>query len=87
MQFDVAKHRLEEEFGAPVEFSPTSYSVARRTDEASAATLRPMRGVRVLQRTDGSLLALFESKFWLDRVLAEQSELVLDPLLGNELAG
>jgi peptide chain release factor 3 len=87
MQFDVAKHRLEDEFGAPVEFSPTSYTVARRTDAASATALRPMRGVRVLERADGSLLALFESKFWLDRVLGEQPELTLDPLLGNELGG
>ena len=37
MQFEVAVHRLENEFGAPVELSPTSYTVARRTDEASAA--------------------------------------------------
>ena len=87
MQFDVAKHRLEEEFGAPVELSPTSYTVARRTDETSAQALRAMRGVRVLERADGSLLALFESKFWLDRVLGDQPELVLEPLLGNELGG
>ena len=32
MQFDVAVHRLENEFGAPVELSPNSYTVARRTD-------------------------------------------------------
>jgi peptide chain release factor 3 len=29
MQFDVAVYRLENEFGAPVELSPTNYKVAR----------------------------------------------------------
>ncbi|HVX19203.1 MAG TPA: peptide chain release factor 3 [Acidimicrobiales bacterium] len=87
MQFDVAKYRLEEEFGAPVELSPTAYTVARRTDAESASALRQMRGVRVLERADGSVLALFESKYWLERVLGEQPDLTLEPLLGNGLAG
>lgn len=87
MQFEVAVHRLETEFGAPVELSPTSYTVARTTDEESAPALRGMRGVTVLERADGTRLALFESRFWLDRVLAEQPELCLDPLVGNELQG
>ena len=34
MQFEVAVHRLENEFGAPVELLPTSYRLARRTDDA-----------------------------------------------------
>ena len=54
MQFEVAVHRLEHEFGAPVELTPTSYKVARVTDEASAPALRAMSGVRVLQRADGA---------------------------------
>ncbi len=87
MQFEVAVHRLENEFGAPVELSPTNYTVARRTDEPSAQQLRPMRGVRVLARSDGSLLALFESSYWLDRVVADQPELCLEPLVGAGLLG
>ncbi|HXH56178.1 peptide chain release factor 3 [Iamia sp.] len=87
MQFEVAVHRLETEFGAPVELSPTGYTVARVTDEVSTVPLRSMRGVTVLQRADGTRLALFESKFWLDRVVAEQPDLVLDPLVGNGLSG
>src|SRR5690606_26281351 len=77
MQFDVVVHRLENEFGAPVELSPTSYTVARRTDETSATALRSMRGVDVLARADGTLIALFESTYWLDRLVAEQPELTL----------
>ena len=84
MQFEVAVHRLENEFGAPVELSPTAYHVARRTDAASAAALRAMRGVDVLARADGTLLALFESRYWLDRLLAEQPELTLEPMVAGE---
>jgi peptide chain release factor 3 len=87
MQFEVAVHRLEQEFGAPVELSPTSYKVARLTDEASAPSLRAMSGVRVLRRADGALIALFESPFWLARVESEQPELRLDRLVAEGLAG
>jgi peptide chain release factor 3 len=87
MQFDVALHRLENEFGAPVELSPTAYSVARRTDAASAPTLRGMRGVDVLGRADGTLIAVFESRYWLDRLVAEQPELTLETLVAGDQAG
>jgi peptide chain release factor 3 len=87
MQFEVAVHRLENEFGAPVELSPTAYTVARVTDEESSDALRGMRGVTVLQRADGTRLALFESKFWLDRVVADQPTLRLDSLFGNRMTG
>ena len=87
MQFEVAVHRLENEFGAPVELSPTSYSVARRTDAASAPVLRAMRGVDVLGRSDGTLIAVFESIYWLDRLAADQPELLLESLVAGELAG
>jgi peptide chain release factor 3 len=87
MQFEVAVHRLEQEFGAPVELSPTTYKVARITDAASAPKLRAMTGVRVLQRADGVLVALFESPFWLARVEADQPELRLDRLVAEGLAG
>jgi peptide chain release factor 3 len=83
MQFEVAVHRLENEFGAPVELSPTGYTVARRTDETSAPALRSMRGVTVLARSDGALLALFESPYWLQRVESEQPELTLRRLVAE----
>ncbi len=87
MQFEVAVHRLTDEFGAPVALSPTSYTVARTTDAESTPTLRAMRGVTVLARADGTLLALFESHYWLDRLLADQPELTLEPLVAGALAG
>jgi peptide chain release factor 3 len=83
MQFDVASWRLEHEFGAPSELRMTSYKLARLTDETSAPTLRAMRGVDVLSRSDGALLALFESPYWLERVVADQPELMLERLLAE----
>ncbi|MEA3216406.1 MAG: peptide chain release factor 3 [Acidimicrobiia bacterium] len=87
LQFEVATWRLENEFGAPVELSPTSYRVARRTDEASEPALRRMRGVTVLRRADGTRLALFESPYWLERVEADNPELTLDRLVAEGMAG
>ncbi len=87
LQFEVATYRLEHEFGAPTELSPTSYRVARRTDEASEAALRRMRGVAVMQRADGSRLALFESPYWLERVEQENPELTLERLVAEGMAG
>jgi peptide chain release factor 3 len=87
LQFEVATWRLEHEFGAPVELSPTSYQVARRTDEASEPALRRMRGVTVLQRADGTRLALFESPYWLERVEADNPELTLERLVAEGMAG
>ena len=83
MQFEVATHRLENEFGAPVELSMTNYSVARLTDEESMPELRAMQGVDVLARSDGTLLALFESPYWLDRLIGERPELTLEKLVAG----
>jgi peptide chain release factor 3 len=83
LQFEVATHRLENEFKAPVEFSMTKYRVARRTDEASRAELRAMQGVDVLERSDGTLLAVFESVYWLERLERDQPELTLDRLVAE----
>ena len=81
MQFEVAAYRLEHEFGAPAELLATSWRVARRTDEESRAALRAMRGVDVLDRADGSMVAVFESEYWLDRLLADEPELMLEKLV------
>ncbi len=83
MQFEVATHRLENEFGAPVELSMTNYSEARLTDEASTPELRSMQGVDVLARSDGTLLALFESPYWLARLVGERPELMLEKLVAG----
>ncbi len=87
MQFEVVVHRLENEFGAPVELSPTDYTVARRTDAAERPGAARHARRHVLERADGTLLALFESPYWLDRVVDDQPDLLLAPLVGAGLAG
>ena len=87
MQLEVAAWRLEHEFGAATELSPTAYTLARRTDAASEATLGALPAVRVLLRADGTLYALFESPYWLARVESENPELMLERLVAEGTAG
>ncbi len=87
MQFEVASARLADEFGAPAEISMTRYNIARVTDEETMANLRGMSGVRVLERSDGTLLALFESVYWLQRIESDHPDWMLEPLVAEGLAG
>jgi peptide chain release factor 3 len=87
MQLEVAAWRLEHEFGASTDMSPTAYTIARRTDEESAQELRGMPGVRVLARASGMLYALFESPYWLARVEADNPSLTLERLVAEGTAG
>jgi peptide chain release factor 3 len=83
MQFEVFAYRLEHEFGAAVELISTDYRVARRTDEATAERLRRTSGVRVLTRSDGVLLALFESPNWLARLEGDHPDWLLEHLVAD----
>ncbi len=83
MQFEVASHRLANEFGAEIELTSTPYTIARRTDAASTDALRAMQGVEVLERADGTKLAVFESRYWMERVLRDYPELTLDRLIAE----
>jgi peptide chain release factor 3 len=42
-----------------------------------------MRGVRILERADGTLMALFESQYWLERLEADSPGLVLERLVAE----
>ena len=42
-----------------------------------------MTGVDVLRRSDGELLAVFESPYWVQRLESEQPELVLERLVAE----
>ena len=83
MQFEVASYRLENEFGAAMELTPTRFTIARKTDAESSAALRAMQGVDVLVRDDGTHLALFESRYWMDRVLQDHPELTLERMIAE----
>jgi peptide chain release factor 3 len=81
MQFEVFAHRLEHEFGAAIELSPTPHTVARRTDAATVAQLPSTGGVLVLRQRDGTMLALFESTWLLQRIETQHPDWCLDPIL------
>lgn len=87
MQFEVATWRLENEFGAPVILEPTAFRLARRTDAASSPALSQMQGVKVVERSDGDVLALFESAYWVERLERDQPELRLDRMVAEGMAG
>ncbi len=83
LQFEVATHRLENEFGAAIELTNTPYTIARKTDAESMPALRAMQGVDVLTRANGIHLALFESRYWMDRVLADHPDLTLERMVAE----
>jgi peptide chain release factor 3 len=82
LQFEVALHRLENEFGAQPRLEPAPYTLARRTDSAGKEVLAGRRGVEVASRSDGTLLALFTSQAWLDAAVRDFPSIVLDPIIG-----
>jgi peptide chain release factor 3 len=82
MQFEVVQHRMAAEFIAPVQLSRLEYSIARRTDSASAPALDRESGVEVLTRdSDGALLALIAGKWRLERLQRDLPGAVLEPLI------
>ncbi|MEX0865030.1 MAG: peptide chain release factor 3 [Acidimicrobiia bacterium] len=82
LQFEVALHRLRNEFGAQPQFDPAPYSVARRTDGRGRSVLAGRRGVEIATRSDGTILALFTGQGWLDGIRRDHPELTLDPIVG-----
>ncbi len=86
MQFEVAQHRMEHEFGAPVDLDRLPYSLALRTDEASApGILAAARNAEILRRADGELLAVFPDKWGLRVLQQNKPELLLEPLVAAQL--
>ena len=81
LQFDVFANRLDVEFNAPIELSGSPFQAIRITDEDSATVLREKPGVRILQRTDGALVALFENKYALQRIEQNEPELALEQIV------
>ena len=83
LQLEVFAHRLAGEFNAPIEVRPTIYQAIRLTDRASIPRLQTIGGIRILKRSDEALVALFENKFRLQRLLADEPELTLVPILAG----
>ncbi|GAB3437704.1 peptide chain release factor 3 [Streptomonospora sediminis] len=84
LQFDVVAHRMSEEFRAPIELAHLEYSLARRTDAASAPAAHALSGAEVLKRrSDGELLVLIHNKYRLRVIERDNPDLVLEPLLAG----
>ncbi|MGE3328765.1 MAG: peptide chain release factor 3 [Acidimicrobiia bacterium] len=81
MQFEVFAHRLENEFGAKVELTSSPFQAARRTNAETAAKLRGVGGVRVLNRPDGTLIACFENVYRLNRIAGDNPDYMLERLI------
>ncbi|WP_328475659.1 peptide chain release factor 3 [Actinoplanes sp. NBC_00393] len=79
MQFEVATHRLEAEFGVKVQLDRLPYEVAARTDAAGREILRTEANVEVMTRVrDGALLAVFPHKWRMRTIAGRHPELRLD---------
>ncbi|MBA3604827.1 MAG: peptide chain release factor 3 [Acidimicrobiia bacterium] len=83
LQFEVFGYRLASEFNAPAEILSAGYQAIRRTDEASAQRLREIGGIRILHRSDGAMVALFENRYRLARLEADEPDLTLEPLVAG----
>ncbi|OLT22497.1 peptide chain release factor 3 [Ornithinimicrobium sp. CNJ-824] len=84
MQFEVATHRLEHEFNAQSVLEPLGYAEARRTTRAAVPTIDAKHGAEVLERTDGTLVALFSDRWRMGTIAADLPEGSLLPLFGTE---
>jgi peptide chain release factor 3 len=81
LQFEVATERMKNEFGVEVGLEPTNYTVARRTDESGVKAVARNSQAEILERTDGTLLAVFTSEFVLARLKTAHPDAMMDELL------
>ncbi|GAA4752550.1 peptide chain release factor 3 [Nocardioides endophyticus] len=80
MQFEVVQERMTNEFNSPIRLSRLDYQVARRTDAAGATALAGKRGVEVLQRSDGTYLALFVDQWRAGTTARDNPDVMLEAL-------
>jgi peptide chain release factor 3 len=85
MQFEVASHRLEHEFGAEVILEPLAYTIARRTDLSLTPLIDGKHGAEVLERTDGTVVALFTDRWRMGTIAADLPDGSLRPMFAADL--
>jgi peptide chain release factor 3 len=84
MQFEVAAHRLDTEFGVPVNLESLPYTVARRLDDpVQRSIVDTGRRSEVLSRADGTDLALFTDQHALNVMLRLHPDLVVSSLVAG----
>jgi peptide chain release factor 3 len=82
MQFDVAQHRMEHEFGSAIRLEPLGYSVARAVTAAAMPIVDSRPGAETLTRADGLHLAVFVDKWRLASVEKDLPAGSLTPIFG-----
>ncbi len=85
LQFEVAQHRFEHEFGCPVRLEPLPWEVARAIDAADVDALRGQFRTTVATDSRGNHLALFASSVALDKAVTDHPDIDFRPL-GTGLA-
>ncbi len=80
MQFEVVQQRLASEFGVLVDLDHLDYRLARSVTEQDASVVDRTRGVEVLRRSDGVLLALFPDRWRVDTVARNNPGITLTEL-------
>jgi peptide chain release factor 3 len=83
LQFEVLAHRLAHEFNAPTEILNADYQAIRITDKESSPRLREIGGIRILRRSDDALVALFQSRYRLQRLESDEPALTLTPIIAG----
>ncbi|MFC7343947.1 peptide chain release factor 3 [Saccharopolyspora griseoalba] len=84
MQFEVAMHRMENEFRAPVRMEQLPYSVVRVLEDDQQRALADGRRSEVLDRADGTPLVLFASEHEMRTTQRLHPELKLSPVVGAQ---
>ncbi len=82
LQFEVFVHRMRDEFGVEVRLDPLPYKASAQTRTEDEPEVRSWPSVRVLQRANGTPLALFPTEW----ALRDRRERHPDVLLGDLLA-
>ncbi|WP_336249923.1 peptide chain release factor 3 [Stomatohabitans albus] len=85
LQFEVAAHRFEHEFGAPVRFEPLPWVEARRIDASAVDALRDQFRSIIVQNSRGQYLILFGSTVALDKAITDHPDITFVEL-GTGLA-
>ncbi|WP_226996280.1 peptide chain release factor 3 [Tessaracoccus flavus] len=83
MQFEVAVHRMEHEFNAPVHTEQLPYTLAMQTREEDAQRVDQRIGAEVVRRDDGALLALLTDKWQVRGLRHHHPDIVLEPIVAQ----
>ncbi|WP_344104813.1 peptide chain release factor 3 [Myceligenerans crystallogenes] len=87
LQFEVATHRMEHEFGAPVVLEHLDLSVARLVSAEDAPVVAQAAGTEIVRRADGTLLALFRDVWRMRSVQRDRPGISLEPLIADGVGG